>query len=93
MKEYFYDRKMWCESKYPHMQNTCKLLASEEMKHQACLTVIVIIIRTIINLERPPLRRAYNYIKKKVVKIFKKKRPMPKVPQQCVLKVDTKVEI
>ena len=93
MKEYFNDTKMWRESKYPHMQKACKLLASEEMKHIACLTVIVKIIRTIINLVRSPLRKSYNYTKKKVLNIFKKKRPMPEVPQPCVLKVDIKVDI
>ena len=93
MKEYFYDSKMWCESKYPHMQKACKLLASEEMKHLAYITVIVILIRAVINLVRPPIKKAFKYIKKMVLNIFKKKRPMPKVPQPCVLKVNTKVDI
>ena len=93
MKEYFYNSKMWCESKYPEMHKTCKLLASEEMKHLACITVIIIIIRAIINLMKPPIKRAYKYIKEMVLNIFKKKQPIPKVPQPCVFKVDTKVDI
>ena len=93
MKEYFYNNKMWCESKYPEMQKACKLLASEEMKHLACIVVIFMIIKAIFNLIRPPMKRAYNYIKKKVINTFKRKQPMPKVPQPCVLKVDTKVDI
>ena len=63
------------------------------MKHMACISVIFIIVKAIINLIRPPVRRALNFIKKKVLIIFKKKQPMPKVPQPCVLKVDTKVDI
>ena len=90
MKEYFYSTKIWCESKYPHMQKACNLLASEEMKHLACITVIFILARAIVNLERPPLKRAFNYVKKRVLSIFKKKQPMPKVPQPCVLKIDKK---
>ena len=93
MKEYFYDSRMWCESKYPHMQKACKLQASEEIKHLACVVVIVILINSIINLIRPPIKKAFKYIKKIVLIIFAKKRPMPKVPQPCVLKVDTKVDI
>ena len=93
MKEYFYNTKMWCESKYPHMQKACNLLASEEMKHLACIVVIIILIKAVINLIKPPIKKAYKYVKTKVLSIFKKKRPMPKVPQPCVLKVDTKVDI
>ena len=63
------------------------------VKHLACIMVIFIIIKAIVNLIRPSVRRAFNYIKKKVLNLFRKKRPMPKVPQPCVLKVDTKVEI
>ena len=92
MKEYFYNNKMWCESKYPEMQKACKLLASEEMKHLACIAVIFMIMNALFNLARPPVKRAYNYIKKKVINTFKRKQPMPKVPQPCVLKVDTKVD-
>ena len=84
---------MWCESKYPQMQKACRLLTSEEMKHLACNTVIFIIIKATVKLIRPPARRAFKYIKKKVLRLFRKKRPMPKVPQPCVLKVDTKVDI
>ena len=90
---------MWCESKYPEMQKACKLLASEEMKHLACITVIFMIMKAIFNLIRPPVfnlirsKRAFNYIKKKVINTFKRKQPMPKAPQPCVLKVDTKVGI
>ena len=90
MKEYFYNNKMWCESKYPEMQKACKLLASEEMKHLACIVVIFMIIRAIFNLIRPPMKRTYNYIKKKVINTFKRKQSMPKVPQPCVLKIDKK---
>ena len=75
------------------MQKACKLLASEEMKHLALLTEIVIITKAIIELVRPPLKRAYKYVKKKVCSLFKKKRPMPKVPQPCVLKEATNVNI
>ena len=84
---------MWCESKYPHMQKACNLLASEEIKHFACIVVIVILIKAIINLIKPPIKKAFKYIKTKVLSIFKKKGPMPKVSQPCVLKVDTKVDI
>ena len=38
---------------------------------------------------RPPIKKAFKYIKKIVLNIFAKKRPMPKVPQPCVIKVDT----
>ena len=62
MKEYFYDIKMWCESKYPEMQKACKLLASEEMKHLACITVIFIKVKAIFRLIRPPVKRAFNSI-------------------------------
>ena len=73
MKEHFYDSKMWCESKYPHMQKACKLLASEEMKHLTCVVVIVILIKATINLIRPPIKKAFKYIKKIVLNIFAKK--------------------
>ena len=62
------------------MQKACKLLASEEMKHLACIAVIFMIMKAIFNLVRPPAKRAYNYIKKKVINTFKRKQPMPKVP-------------
>ena len=75
------------------MQKACKLLASEEMKHLACVVVIVILIKSIIKLIRPPIKKAFKYIKKTITTIFAKKRPMPKVPQPCVLKIDTKVDI
>ena len=84
---------MWCESKYPEMQKACKLLASEEMKHLECIAVIFMIMKAIFNLVRSPVKRAFNYIKKKVINTFKRKQPKPKVPQPCVLKVDTKVDI
>ena len=60
MKEYFYNTKMWCESKYPHIQKARNLLASEEMKHLACIVVIIIIIKAIIILIKPPIKRAFN---------------------------------
>ena len=63
------------------------------MKHLACKVVIIIIIKAIINLIKHPVKRAFRYLKTKVLNIFKKKGPMPKVPQPCVLKVDTKVDI
>ena len=72
MKEYFYNNKMWCESKYPEMQKTCKLLASEEIKHLACIVVIFMVFKAIFNLIRPPVKKAYYYIKKKVINTFKK---------------------
>ena len=73
MKEYFYNNKMWCESKYPEMQKACKLLASEEMKHLACIVFIFMIMKAIFNLAKPPAKKAYNYIKKKVTNALKKK--------------------
>ena len=93
MREYFYNSKRLCEFKYPHMLQACNLLASEEIKHLACITVIFILIKTIVNLIKPPLKRAFNYVKKRVLSIFKKKQPMPKVPQPCVLKIDPKVDL
>ena len=93
MKEYFYNAKMWCEFKYLHMQKACNLLASEEMMHLACIVVIRIIIKAIIKPIKPPAKRAFKYLKTKVLNIFKQKRPMPKSPQPFVLKVDTKVDI
>ena len=61
--------------------------------HNRILIIIIIITKTILDIVRPPLKRAYNYIKKKALNVFKRKGPMPKVPQPCVLKVDTKVDI
>ena len=63
------------------------------MKHLTCINVIVIITKTIIGMVRPPFKRTHNYIRKKALNIFKRKRPMQKVPQTCVLKVDTKVDL
>ena len=75
------------------MQKACKLLTSEEMKNLACITVIIIKIRAIINLIKLPVNRAFKYIKRIVLNIFKKRRPMPKVPEPFVLKVDTHVDL
>ena len=81
---------MWCESKNPHVQRGCKILASEEVKQFASIVVIIYIVYRLINASKHPTMRACKWIKKKTIQLVKAKGPVPKVPQPCVLTLDNK---
>ena len=53
MKQYFKNNKMWCESQNLNVQAACRVFVSEEMI-------------TIIGFKRNPIKRTFNYIRKKV---------------------------
>ena len=52
--------------------------------------VIILILVRILEALRHPVKKAYQWVKKKLTQLARAKRPIPKVPQPCVLKLDYK---
>ena len=88
MASFFKDSTMWCESKNPHVQRACKIFASEEVKQVVCMIVLTVVIVKILEWLRNPVRRSFNWMKKKITNWKRGKRPIPSVPRPCILKVD-----
>ena len=88
MASFFKDSTMWCESKNPHVQRACKIFASEEVKQVVCIIVITVAIVKILDCLRYPVKKAFNWTKKKFNNWKRGKRPIPSVPRPCILKVD-----
>ena len=65
-------------------------------RHQIPDTVLALdrlIIIRILEVPRHPVKKSYHWIKKKITQLKRAKRPIPKVPQPCVLKLDIKKDI
>ena len=77
---------MWCESKDPRLQAACNALASEELKNFVCVTVVCLIAAN-------GLLKCMSFFQKKVTSLRKTKKTPARVPQPCVLKVDSRVDI
>ena len=90
MSQFFSSKLNWCELKNPRIQKVCKVIRSEEEKQFASVVVIIFLIIRILEALRHPVMRAYRWIKKKITQLTRVKRPIPKVPQPCVLKLDKK---
>ena len=88
MASFFKDSTMWCESKNPHVQRACKIFASEEVKQVLCMIVLTFVLAKILNWLKNPVKRVFNWIRKKFNNWKRGKRPIPSVPRPCILKVD-----
>ena len=90
MNKLFASSTMWCESKNQYIQKACKIVASEIVKQFASIVVIIFILYRLLEASRHQVMRVCRWIKKKITQLTRVKRPIPKVPQPCVLKLDKK---
>ena len=93
MKQFFNKNQMWCESKDPRLQAACNVLASEELKNFVCVTVVCLIAANGLMYLKDPLLKCMSFFQRKVNSLRKSKKPPARVPQPCVLKVDSRVDI
>ena len=80
MSKFFLGKAMWCESTNPNIQKVCKIITSEVVKKFASVDVLFLIQVRILDLLRHPVRNGYQLSKKKIIKLTRIKRPIPKVP-------------
>ena len=93
MRQFFNKNTMWCESKDPRLQQACNILASEELKNFVCVAVVCLIAVNGLTYLKDPFMKCMGYFQKKVSGLKRSKKTPARVPQPCVLKVDSKVDI
>ena len=93
MKQFFNNNPMWCESKDPRLQAACNALASEELKNFVCVTVVCLIAANGFMYLKDTFLKCTSFFQKKVNALRRTKKIPARVPQPCVLKVDSRVEI
>ena len=71
---------MWCESSNTNIQKACKIITSEEVKRFVCIVALFLIIVNILDLLRYPVRKVFNFVKKKVNNLRRMKKLIPRVP-------------
>ena len=93
MRQFFNKNTMWCESKDPRLQQACNILASEELKNFVCVAVVCLIAVNGLTYLKDPFMKCLGYFQKKISGLKRSKKTPARVPQPCVLKVDSKVDI
>ena len=86
-----------CEGKDPRLQAACNALASEELKNFVCVTVVCLIAANGQMYLKDPFLKCMSFFQKKVTSLVtslrKTKKTPARVPQPCVLKEDSRVDI
>ena len=84
---------MWCESKDPRVQQACNILASKEQKNFVCVAVVCLIAVNGLTYLKDPFMKCMSYFQKKIRGLRRNKKTPARVPQPCVLKADSRVDI
>ena len=93
MKQFFNKITMCCESKDPRIQQACNILASEELKNFVCVAVVCLIAVNGLAYLKDPFMKCMGFYQKKINNMRRSKKTPARVPQPCVLKVESRVDI
>ena len=93
MKQFFNKQTMWCESKDPRLKQACNILASEELKNFVCVAVVCLIAVNELTYLKDPFMKCMGFFQKKINSLRRIKKTPALVPQACLLKLDSRVDI
>ena len=93
MKQFFNKNTLWCESKDPRLQQACNILVSEELKNFVCVAVVCLIAVNGLKNLKDPFMKCMSFCQKKISGLRRNKKTPARVPQPCVLKVDSRFDI